>query len=387
MKQSFKILWKNKGRNSLIMIEMGISFLVLFALTTLIVHNVNNYVKPLGFNYHDVWRLEIDFSGMRDSTNQNRDLMALVKNQLKSFNEIDNITMTASNVPYTTGTYMTSLYYNSKPSSNTYAYFVDDSFAGLLHIKVSEGRWFNATDDAAERIPIVVNRKLISDLFNDESPVGKTVHSGKYKVVGIVDHYRHKGEFSKEMPGYFVRLQPNDIEGELLIKVKPGTGAAFEAEMMNKITSMAPGWTINLNKLEDLRNRTLKRILIPIIIFGLITGFLIINVVLGIFGVLWHNISLRKEEIGVRRAVGSTGRGIYTQLIGEMLILATLGMIPALIIAAQFPILNVFNVESHIYLLAIALSAVLIYLLVGLSAVLPGKQATKIQPAIALHEE
>ena len=53
MKQSFKILWKNKGRNSLIIIEMGISFLVLFALSTLIVYNVNNYVKPIGFDYHD----------------------------------------------------------------------------------------------------------------------------------------------------------------------------------------------------------------------------------------------------------------------------------------------------------------------------------------------
>ncbi len=387
MKQSFKILWKNKGRNSLIIIEMGISFLVLFALSTLIVYNANNYLKPIGFDYHDVWRLEIDFSGMRDSTDKNRDLMALVKNHLKSFYEIDKITMTGPNVPYTSGTYMTSLHYKNQRSGNTYAYFVDDNFAGLLHIKVSEGRWFDATDHAGERIPIVVNRKLISDLFNDHSPVGETVHSGKYKVVGVVDYYRHKGEFSKEMPGYFVRLQPNEVEDELLLKLKPGTGAAFEAEMMNKITSIAPEWTINLNKLEDLRSSTFKRVLIPIIIFGLIAGFLIINVILGMFGVLWHNISLRKEEIGIRRAVGSTGTGIYTQLIGEMLILATLGMLPAVIIASQFPILNVFNVEAYIYLLAIAISAVLIYLLVGLSAVVPGKQATKIQPAMALYEE
>ncbi|MBA7556123.1 hypothetical protein ES705_48821 [subsurface metagenome] len=120
---------------------------------------------------------------------------------------------------------------------------------------------------------------------------------------------------------------------------------------------------------------------------GLVLGFLIFNSIAGLFGVLWYNISLRKSEIGLRVAVGASKSNIYKQFIGEMLVLATLGIIPGLIIAAQFPILKVFNIQPKVYIIAMLAATLLIYLLVTLCAILPSAQAAKIQPAIALHEE
>ena len=123
------------------------------------------------------------------------------------------------------------------------------------------------------------------------------------------------------------------------------------------------------------------------IILLVVGGFLIINVALGLFGVLWYNINKRRAEIGLRRAVGASGNSVTKQLIGEALVLATFSLILGSFFAIQFPLLNVFDLSSTVYITALILSVIFIYLLVIFCALYPGKQAAAIYPAVALHEE
>ena len=54
-KHLFKLIWNKKKQNFLLMSEMLFSFLVLFAVFTLLVYYYNNYKKPMGFEYQNVW--------------------------------------------------------------------------------------------------------------------------------------------------------------------------------------------------------------------------------------------------------------------------------------------------------------------------------------------
>jgi len=112
-----------------------------------------------------------------------------------------------------------------------------------------------------------------------------------------------------------------------------------------------------------------------------------INVSLGLFGVLWYNINKRKGEIGLRRAVGATGRSVSGQLMGESLVLATFSLFVGCFFAVQFPLLNVLDLPAGIYVTAIGLSVLFIYTLVFICSLYPGKQAAAIYPAVALHED
>jgi putative ABC transport system permease protein len=136
--------------------------------------------------------------------------------------------------------------------------------------------------------------------------------------------------------------------------------------------------------MRDARNRVTY---IPMIIFIIIASFLIINVALGLFGVLWYNISKRKSEIGLRRAIGASGVSVSYQLVAEAIILATISLGLGCFFAVQFPLLNVFNIPSSVYIIAILLSILFIYVLVLFCSLYPGRQAAAIRPAIALHEE
>jgi len=170
------------------------------------------------------------------------------------------------------------------------------------------------------------------------------------------------------------------------IKVKKISGA-FEAELTHKIATKFPGYRIKLFSMEKIRQHYIRSTWAPLITVLLVIFSLFLNVLFGLFGVLWYNISQRKSEIGLRMAVGASKTRVYQQFITEMLLLASVAIIPGIVIAIQFPILNLLDIDPVVYIIAIIAAALLIYGLVTICALLPSSRATKIQPAIALHEE
>src|SRR6202000_267926 len=121
---------------------------------------------------------------------------------------------------------------------------------------------------------------------------------------------------------------------------------------------------VEIEHLTEKRRSSNYFTLVPIIVTLIVACFLVINVALGLFGVLWYNINKRRGEIGLRRAVGATGNAVSSQLIKESLILATLSLILGTFFAVQFPLLNVFDLAAGIYITALIMAIVFIYLLV-----------------------
>jgi putative ABC transport system permease protein len=142
-----------------------------------------------------------------------------------------------------------------------------------------------------------------------------------------------------------------------------------------------------IRHLPDMKTAKNNITLVPMIVLLVIAGFLIFNVALGLFGVLWYNINQRRSEIGLRRAIGASGGAVSRQLVAEATVLATISMVVGAFFAVQFPLLGVFGVPAATYIFAIVLAVAFVYLLVILCALYPGSQAAAIYPAVALYEE
>jgi putative ABC transport system permease protein len=158
-------------------------------------------------------------------------------------------------------------------------------------------------------------------------------------------------------------------------------------EKLVEIIHSNGGEQVKITRLEDQRAEYIKQKLTPLLVVAGVGTFLFINVILGLFGVLWYSISQRVSEIGVRRAVGATATDISFQFVSEMLILASMGIVPGMIVAVQIQMLNLLKTEFGDYVLSMALTMVLIYALVSLCAAIPGIKSAKMNPAEALAEE
>jgi len=149
-------------------------------------------------------------------------------------------------------------------------------------------------------------------------------------------------------------------------------------------------WTItSLNSLDNMRlevnNENYQRNYLTVII----ALFVLINIFLGTIGILWYNTNLRIHEIGIKRALGSTGKGIKRLLVTENLVIAAAGLLIVLLIVLQIPMLiNSGNApEPGVLLSSIIISVVSMIILVFMSTWIPATIASKIRPAIALKTE
>ncbi len=64
----FKLIWNRKRTNFLMMTEIFVAFLVLFAVVALGVYTADNWRRPIGFSYERVWSVSIDMKQVSDDS-------------------------------------------------------------------------------------------------------------------------------------------------------------------------------------------------------------------------------------------------------------------------------------------------------------------------------
>jgi len=398
LKHLFKLIWNRKRRNLLMTLEIFISFIVMFVVLVTVIFLVGNYLKPLGFNYENVWIVNIDWQNAEKATII--ETLKQVETAVQTFPEITSHTFSESYLFTPAAMSGDELEYNGKKVS-TILLQGDDHYADVLGIQLAEGRWFNPEDNTSLKEPIIINRNLEKELFRGENGLGKTVisHDEERIIVGIVTDIRNSGELTRSkkimvrrinfnQPVEDINFLTENFGKRLLVKTIPGTDARFEERLLRQLSSVAKDFRLKTMSMEEARLSANKQSMIFPVILLIVSGFLIINVSLGLFGVIWYNTNKRRAEIGLRRALGSTANGIYIQILSESLVLSTFGIILGGILAIQIPILNVVSfIETNVYTLAFVLSIVFIYAITSVCALYPGKIAAGIEPATALHEE
>ncbi|HEX6739960.1 MAG TPA: ABC transporter permease, partial [Vicinamibacteria bacterium] len=375
MRHLLKLVWNRKRTNLLVMAEIFFSFLVLFGVITAWTFYVDNYRQPLGYDYGDVWQVDID---MKQEALEVKDpaMLEATRRLAQAVAELPPVQAVAGcfTVPYDDGAWST----DYRVDGRRYRYeidTVDDAFAEVLGLRVTRGRWFSREDDAAGGFDaVVINERLARHAFGDGDPIGRALpqdpdRSGKprteRRVVGVVEDYRAHGEFEAPTGYLFLRTssQPNPPR-RLLLKVRPGTPAAFEEALMARLQAGARDWSFRIVRLEERRAANHRERLAPMIAAGVVAGFLLLMVALGLTGVLWQNVTQRTREIGLRRAKGATAVGIHRQILGEVVVMTSLAVALGVLVVAQFPLLDLLGfVRPGVFAASLAVSCLALYVL------------------------
>lgn len=385
----FKIIWNKRKQNFLMMTEILVSFLVLFAVFTVIVFNVKNGNRPTGFDPQKVWAITFQLNNVDDTVITYHES---IEGIMKSLPEVESVAWTSHNFPYAASSSGNTTNYN-KVGVMTETHEADDTYARVLGATVIEGRWYGKQDDGLKHRPVVINESLKAKLFRDEQAVGKVINANDKNVgemvVGVVANMKDKGDYEVEGPSVYKRIHKSHGDwwaNILLVKFKEEQAADFEAKLHRELSRVLKGANIEIEYLKTKRTSRNNVTLVPQIILIVVCSFLVLNVSLGLFGVLWYNINRRKGEIGLRRAIGASGSGITKHFMMEAVVLTCLATVIGFFFAVQFPLLNVFDIAGSVYLTAILLAMICIFLLVLVCSFYPGRQAAGIYPAVALHE-
>jgi putative ABC transport system permease protein len=388
-----QLVWNRKRANALIVGEIFISFIVIFAVLTGAVMYGTKWNEPLGFSWQNVWDVGMEFGetpGIRESPETHATVMRML-DELRAMPQVAAVGA-AGTPPYSFSTSESVSEINGRKV--TYIFDdVTDGYFDAMQLKLVSGRWFNASDDAAQDQPVVIDANAARELFQTEDAIGKKFEASEglfYRVVGVVAPFRKEGEATGEMNMLFRRAGARDTRtgSHLLVRLHPGTPAVFEQQLVERLQQLAPALSFRVRTMEQMRRNMMRARLAPLLAGGIIGTFLIAMVTLGLTGVLWQNVTRRTREIGLRRAMGATGGNVHRQILGEVALLATFALVLGSIVVLQLPIVGAFTyVTPSAFTTGFICALAAIYALTVLCGLYPSWLASRLQPADALRYE
>ncbi|HEV7238471.1 MAG TPA: ABC transporter permease [Thermoanaerobaculia bacterium] len=390
-----KLVWNRKRANALIVAEMFVSFLVIFAVLTGAVSIAGGWNRPIGFDWHDVWDVNMEFDidgGQKASPELHASVMRML-DEVRGFPQVSAAAV-SNTPPYAFSTTEGNRRINGRDVTMT----IDDvtqGFADVMRVKVVRGRWFNGEDEVSQDIPIVVDTNFVKQVYGADDPIGQRLEEDEttfLRIVGVIEPFRKDGETSAPMNMVFRHVATNASHGRLgshiLVRLHPGTNPRFEEELSARLRQVAPDVSFNVRHMDKMRMNMLRARLSPLVAGGVIGLFLIGMVALGLTGVLWQNVTRRTREIGLRRAMGASGSSVHRQILAEVALLATVALVIGSIVVWQLPVLGAFSVVSPAAFTAGFLGALAtIYALTVLCGLYPSWLASRLQPADALRYE
>jgi|CXWL01.1.fsa_nt_gi putative ABC transport system permease protein len=388
-----KLAWNRKRGNALLLLEIFFTFLVVFAVATGTLDLLGRLGSQPGFRVADVWSVTIttDASGDDFWSPEQTATMAQLLRETQSLPGVRSVAMNLS-TPYDMGSRTSNVEDDQLPGGRLEMEVneVSDDFAKVVDLEIVAGRFFDASDDGQTWRPVVIDRDLARARFGDGDPLGRSLDSeGHLRVVGVVREFR-RSELSALGNYAFERVRVGNPEDRpphnLLLRTEVGVGDDFEETLARRLHAAAPQWSFDVRPISLLRSDSLRLQMAPLVVGGLVAGFLLLMVALGLTGVLWQSMSRRTREIGLRRAIGASAAAIRRQLLAELLLLAGIALALGTVIVLQLPLLVSFLVWKEV-IAALLLAIVAILALTTAAGWLPTRLATRLEPADALRYE
>lgn len=390
----FKMVWNRKGANALVILEIFISFLVVFAVVATATQLYSSYQEPLGFNYDNLLDVGVMASFAGEPPSDFGQTIERMRTELLAHDEVQGVAVAVFE-PYSSGrSWRTRWGDDANSEVEAEIMRVSPTYLEVLGLELLAGRWFEPGDQQMHWTPLVISQEMAREMYGEDDPIGQVIADEgrpESRVIGVVSTFRRMGEFKQAHNVAFLPIWPEDAvrfpRRQFQIKLVPGTTAAFEETAMKTLRAVSPGWSFNLRSVPAMRERYLRQHLTPIFAAALVSAFLMLMVALGLVGVLWQNVTQRTRELGLRRAKGATRKNIHRQILSELLMIAGLGIALGVLVVAQVPILDLFPLEGKVLAKSLGLSTLILFALTALCGLYPSWLATRVRPAEALHYE
>jgi predicted permease len=275
------------------------------------------------------------------------------------------------------------------------------NFLQVLRVPLVAGRMLSAADDLGAKVA-VVNERLARQVFPRGNAIGQRIGLDPwFEIVGIVGDVtevgalrngaiREKGLNRTTLPRIYVPTPGvSDTIRYLVVRTKgdtPDMARAIRTELFAAAPEVAVAETTTLDEVVASAGTDTRFYVAVLCSFATVAFTL---ACIGLFGVVGYGVARRRREFGVRLALGESPAGVRRLVLGQALLLVSVGCAIGLSAAlAGGRVIQVFLFEvsaSDPWTLA-AVSAVL---LAGsaVAAYLPARRASRLDPMTVLRTE
>jgi putative ABC transport system permease protein len=285
---------------------------------------------------------------------------------------------------------------------------VGGAFAGLTHLRIAEGRFFDARDEAEHAQVCVIGQTIRRDLFGYEEAMGRAlkVNDLWLEVVGVLEGSSGASSVQGVAVGStdseiylpvttaIRKLDLPPIEApldEIIVRLDADASPSETARLVDQLLDRLHGGEGDYELVvpEALLEQSRKTQRLFNIVMGAIAGISLLVGGIGIANIMLATVFERTREIGVRRAVGAREVDIRTLFLMESFSISVLGglvgvamgVIISKVVAASAGWSTVVTVWSVLLAFGVSMT-------VGIgSGLYPALRAAKLNPIDALRWE
>jgi putative ABC transport system permease protein len=217
---------------------------------------------------------------------------------------------------------------------------VDYDYFNILGMQIIKGRAFSR-DFGNDSSAVIIN-ETTEKILGFADPIGKKIYSPNsfsskqttaYTIIGVVKNFNYES-LKQQVGPLSLFLQPS--EGLVSFKIKGANIPAVLKEAEDKWKSLAPGLPFSYRFLDESFNqmyRAEERIGKIILIFSVLA---ILIACLGLFGLSTFIAEQRTKEIGIRKVLGASARGLVQLLSADFIRLVAIAYVIAAPLAWWF---------------------------------------------------
>lgn len=272
---------------------------------------------------------------------------------------------------------------------------VTSGYFGAMGIPIKEGRGFTEDDGLGRPAVGIVSETLARKLFPNQSAIGHVLlydwdTPQRVTIVGVAGDVHHDGP---DKDAYMELYRPFEqfvyptmtwvlrVAADPMSFVNPAAAAVRSVDRDLPLASVQP--------MTALVEKSVGRARLSTTLFGMFGVIGLILAAIGIYGVMSYTVEQRRQEFGIRMALGAAPRRVIGMVTRRGVTLSLIGIAigTAVALASAGLMRNLlFEVPPQDPTTFISIAVVLTVVGV-LAAFIPGVRATRVNPVTALREE
>lgn len=270
---------------------------------------------------------------------------------------------------------------------------VSPKWFSTMRVSLRAGRGFTLADDAQAPKVVIANEAFARRFWPNQNPIGKHVVAGRWpkpaEVIGIAADVKNKG-LAEDTQAQLYLPFPQLPWGEMNLLVRTAAPPESMTQTIRaQVASLDPDQpVVKIQTVDDLMDAARAQ---PRLTTALLASFSLTALslaIIGIYGVLAYSVAQRRQELGVRFALGATRSDILRLVVSQGFKLALIGVGIGLGSALLFTrLMSGLLYKVRVWDAMTFVAAPLLLLLTALLAsYFPAREAAKVHPTEALKE-